>query len=144
MKKILLIIFLIVAFQGLWQNAQDFFGNIDLLSQNDDSQISEAFEKGKSDLQVRGAGTVIKILPDDLDGSRHQRFVIRMNSGQTLLIAHNIDLAPKITLLDLGDEITFYGEYEWNSKGGVIHWTHHDPQGRHVAGWLMHRGRKYQ
>ena len=39
-----------------------------------------------------------------------------------------------------GDSVAFNGEYEWNAKGGVIHWTHRDPQGSHVAGWLKHKG----
>ncbi|WP_442957776.1 DUF3465 domain-containing protein [Polaromonas sp.] len=26
-------------------------------------------------------------------------------------------------------------------RAGVIHWTHHDPGGRHVVGWLRHGGR---
>ena len=43
-----------------------------------------------------------------------------------------------------GDVVDFFGEYEWNSNGGVIHWTHHDPQGRHVTGWLKHNGRTYK
>jgi hypothetical protein len=62
----------------------------------------------------------------DNQGSRHQRFILKLNSSQTLLIAYNIDLAPKIKNLKVGDHVNFYGEYEWNSKGGVIHWTHHD------------------
>jgi hypothetical protein len=87
---------------------------------------------------------VIRILADDNDGSRHQRFILEMPSGQTVLIAHNIDLAPRVSSLSTGDTVAFYGEYESNSQGGVIHWTHHDPQGRHLAGWLEHNGRRYQ
>jgi uncharacterized protein DUF3465 len=60
------------------------------------------------------------------------------------LIAHNIDLAPRIASLEVGDEVTFFGEYEWNPKGGAIHLTHHDPDRRHTAGWIKHKGRKYQ
>ena len=106
--------------------------------------LSEAYENRQSDLQVGGSGEVVRILSDDVDGSRHQRFILRLGSGQTLLIAHNIDLAPRVSGLSKGDLVDFYGEYEWNDRGGVIHWTHHDPQGRHVAGWLKHQGRTYQ
>ena len=94
--------------------------------------------------QVRGSGTVIRTLSDDNKGSRHQRFIIKLASGQTLLIAHNIDLAQRVSFLSVGDNIEFYGIYESNSKGGVIHWTHHDPRNRHEAGWLKHNGRTYQ
>lgn len=61
-----------------------------------------------------------------------------------MLIAHNIDLAPRINAIKVGDEVEFYGEYEWNSKGGLIHWTHTDPKGYHVDGWLKHAGKTYQ
>ena len=106
--------------------------------------ISEAYRAQRSDVQVRGVGTVKKVLRDDLDGSRHQRFLLRLDNNQTLLVAHNIDLAPRIDNLRKGDRVAFYGEYEWNNQGGVLHWTHHDPRGRHVGGWLKHQGRTYQ
>jgi hypothetical protein len=109
-----------------------------------DQVLGEAFQQHRSDLQVEDQGTVIKLLPDDNNGSRHQKFIVRLNSGQTLLFAHNIDLAAKINGLREGDEIAFYGEYEWSAKGGTVHWTHHDPQGRHAAGWLKHGGQVYQ
>lgn len=111
---------------------------------NTDQTIIEAYENQQSNIQVSGKGRVTKILADDNDGSRHQRFIITLDSGHTLLIAHNIDLAPRINKLAMGDTVQFYGEYEWNNKGGVIHWTHHDPDGSHEGGWLKHRGKIYQ
>lgn len=87
---------------------------------------------------------VKRILPDDNEGSRHQRFIVELSSGQTLLIAHNIDIAPRIPDLRVGDEVAFGGEYDWNPEGGVIHWTHHDPGGQHPGGWLKHGGQTYQ
>ena len=109
-----------------------------------DQAITDAYQNRLSDIQVSGSGKVSRILRDDNKGSRHQRFILRLSSGQTLLIAHNIDLAPKINALQEGDVVQFFGEYEWNSKGGVVHWTHHDPGGSHVGGWLKHDGRKYE
>ena len=85
-----------------------------------------------------------RLLPDDNDGSRHQRFILQLASGQTLLVAHNIDVAGRIDSLRVGDRVEFSGEYEWNPKGGVIHWTHHDPRGRHEAGWIRHGGKTYR
>ncbi len=109
-----------------------------------DELVRSAFQNQRSNLQVEGQGKVIKILADDLEGSKHQRFILRLNSGQTLLIAHNIDLAPRINSLRVGDFVTFYGEYEYHPQGGVIHWTHHDPRNVHVGGWIKHCGRTYQ
>jgi len=108
------------------------------------STIEQAFQQKQSDLQIEVSGTVIKLLSDDLDGSRHQRFIIKLASGQTIFIAHNIDLAPRVGQLNVGDEVSIYGEYEWNNKGGVLHWTHHDPAKRHIDGWIKHEGQTYQ
>ena len=109
-----------------------------------DQRLARAYAEEESHLQIEGTGTVIKLLDDDNEGSRHQRFIIRLESGQTILVAHNIDLALRIDSLKVGDEVGFLGEYDWSPKGGTVHWTHHDPQGRHVAGWLKHEGRFYQ
>jgi predicted metalloprotease len=107
-------------------------------------EILAAFNQRRSDVQVKGYGTVKRVLPDDNDGSRHQKFILSLGNGRSVLVAHNIDLASRLSGLEQGDRVEFYGEYEWNEKGGVLHWTHDDPQGRHVDGWLKHRGKLYQ
>ncbi|RPI32003.1 MAG: DUF3465 domain-containing protein, partial [Actinomycetota bacterium] len=89
-------------------------------------------------------GTVIRILADDTEGDRHQRFIVRLASGQTLLIAHNIDVAPRVADLREGDAVAFRGVYQWNAEGGLVHWTHHDPDGSHAPGWIRHEGRTYE
>ena len=110
----------------------------------DDDSIARAFANRSSGVQVEGEGAVVRVLPDDMNGSRHQRFIVELASGQTLLFAHNIDIAPRIDGLEIGDSVRFSGEYIWKEKGGVIHWTHHDPQGRHAGGWIIHNGKTYK
>ena len=104
------------------------------LVQTSDWILKQAFTNKKSGLQVQGRGTVTRLLSDDLTGSRHQRFILRLNSGQTLLMAHNIDVAPRLIGLRAGEIVAFYGQYEWSSQGGLIHWTHHDPAKKHING----------
>jgi len=114
------------------------------LEPDGDELLAKLFTEGQSNVQVHGTGTVISLLADDLNGDRHQRFIIELKSGQTLLISHNIDLAPRIDELSLNDQMEFFGEYEWNDKGGVVHWTHRDPAGIHAGGWLFLNNVIYQ
>lgn len=106
--------------------------------------LENAFQNRISNLQVLVSGQVTSVLSDDNNGSRHQRFIIRLANGQTLLVAHNIDLAPRVSGLQIGDTVYIHGEYEWNDRGGVIHWTHHDPNGQHPGGWIDHNGQRFQ
>jgi hypothetical protein len=106
--------------------------------------LARAYEQRLRNVQVEGSGVVAKVLKDDNDGSRHQRFIVRLASGQTILFAHNIDLAARVESLREGGVIEFSGEYVWNDKGGLVHWTHRDPSGRHTAGWLRYGGQLYQ
>lgn len=99
-----------------------------LPTQNDDEKIQRAFKQQKSDIQVQSSGRVKAILRDDNNGSRHQKFILELSHGQTILVAHNIDLSPRLDGLEKGEIVQFYGEYEYSDQGGVIHWTHHDPQ----------------
>jgi hypothetical protein len=120
---------------------QEKFG---LVSPRGDDVFASAFSEHRENFVAEGRGTVTRVLSDDNDGSRHQRFIVTLASGQTLLISHNIDLAPRVQGLVVGDSVNFKGEYEWNDKGGVLHWTHHDPEGRHETGWISHGGKTYQ
>ena len=144
MKKLLIVLLIGFGIYGYLQNNSNIVSSFTKEGINSNQAISNAYQNRLSDIQVRGSGKVSRILSDDNKGSRHQRFILRLSSGQTLLVAHNIDLAPRINNLQNGDSVQFYGEYEWNSKGGVIHWTHHDPGSQHVGGWLKHNGRKYE
>ena len=113
-------------------------------SDSSDAKLAAAYKHRSSNFQIEGQGTVVKVLPDDIDGTRHQKFIVRLNSGQTVMIAHNIDVASRVLALNKNDFIRFCGQYEWNKRGGVIHWTHIDPRGSHVAGWIEHKGKIYQ
>jgi len=110
------------------------------------SVIPELFRNQQSDTIVECSGEVVHILPDDnhdLDGSgRHQQFLVDVGEDVTIKIAHNLKFgrAP----VEKGDHVTFKGEYEYNDRGGCIHWTHHDPAGRHEDGWLEHNGTRYE
>lgn len=143
-KKILLLVVITFSLYGLSNYNPSSLSAHAGQSKTGDQLLTSAFENRQSDIQVEDSGRVIKNLADDTNGSRHQRFIIRLSSGQTLLIAHNIDLAPRINGLSKGDIVHFYGEYEWNSKGGLVHWTHNDPRGNHIGGWLKHKGATYQ
>ncbi len=144
MQKISIVVIGLAITGGFIQTTAVSLPNPAQLTYDSQQLLKEAFANQRSNIQVKGEGKVIKLLPDDLDGGKHQKFVIRLASGQTLLISHNIDLAPRINSLQEGDSVSFYGEYDWNPKGGVIHWTHHDPAGRHIGGWIEHNGKIYQ
>jgi hypothetical protein len=106
-------------------------------------EILELFESGRSGEMVTVAGIIDRSLSDDNDGSRHQRFILRLSSGHTVLVAHNIDLAERVPLSP-GDHVLVRGEYEWNEQGGVLHWTHRDPAGDRPGGWIEFGGDRYR
>ncbi len=105
--------------------------------------VTQAYRDKKSHVFVEGYGIVKKLLPEDNKGSRHQKFLVTISERQTLLFAHNIDLTQLIPLA-VNDRIEFRGEYVYNPKGGIVHWTHHDPKGKIAGGWIKHNGTTYK
>ena len=89
-----------------------------------------------SHVQVKGEGVITSILNDDTIGHRHQRFVLQLAPQKTVLVLNNIDTAPRLENLYLGDKVAFYGEYIWNRHGGCIHRTHPDPAGKFADGYV--------
>jgi hypothetical protein len=109
-----------------------------------DRLLARAFRNGISEFTVQCTGVVTHKLSDDTWDIPHQRFIIKLASGQTLLIVHNIDLVPRIDRLKLRDRVVVKGEYIWNDLGGLIHFTHRDPDGVETDGFIRHKGRTYQ
>jgi len=142
---IFILIFLVILFEyGCDRSSSEIIAKHIHKEADDQAKIEHAFRTKQSGIFVTARGIIIKILSDDLRGRRHQRFIVELTPKQTLLIAHNIDIAPRVENVRIGDEIIFCGDYEWNDKGGAIHWTHHDPDMRRVGGWIEHNGRRYE
>jgi hypothetical protein len=69
---------------------------------------------------------------------------MRLNSGCDLVvrIEVNTDFTGDVPLRS-GQRVEVKGEYEYYPRGGVIHWTHHDPRGRHENGYISANGTMY-
>ncbi len=106
-------------------------------------RIVKAHQVKESNLIVEVDATVIRKLPDDEFGDIKQTFLVQLENGHTLLVAHNVDIAPRVPVVP-GAEVRLAGEYDWNSRGGVIHWTHHDPDGEREGGWIRYQDHMYR
>ncbi len=109
-----------------------------------DRILQRAWRLHQSEFQVTVTGKVIVLLSDDNEGDRHQRFIVELESGQTILVVHNIDIAPRIKKLRKKATVKVRGEYIWNSQGGLVHFTHRALYGDHPGGWVKFRGKKYR
>jgi hypothetical protein len=105
--------------------------------------IAGMFASGQSGEMVEFAGRVQRLLADDEIDPPHQRFILELDNGHTVLIAHNLNLASRVPL-KLWDSVRVRGEYEWNAQGGVVHWTHRDPGAGIQHGWIEFKGQRYE
>lgn len=110
----------------------------------DDAAIVQDFQGHRSNVEVTAGGTVVTILPDRSSSTGvHEQFIMRLTSGGiTLEVEHNLSIGRRVPV-NQGDSVIVHGEYIWNSKGGLIHFTHHDPQGTHEGGYIKDKGGTY-
>lgn len=152
-RALLLLVVAAAGFYALRQDGGSRFGTLpetsfpdsglDSSARAGERAVLDAFAERRSNVVVELYGTVQRVLDDDEQGSRHQRFILELPGAHTVLVSHNIDLAPRVPIAR-GDAVRVRGEYEWNERGGVLHWTHHDPRGDREGGWIRHERRTYR
>lgn len=118
--------------------------------QPDNVAAIEDIQAHRSGVEVTIEGTVAQA-PHKSQGptGHHEDFIIEVSSGtgeqQLIHVAHNIDIAPEVPLDGPGEngqpgtDIIVRGELDMDRSGPVIHWTHHDPRGRHQPGFIKIR-----
>lgn len=109
----------------------------------EEAQVIVAQEGQARAVEVTVTAPVTRVLPDDTKGLPHQRFILGLANGTTVMVAHNTREASRVPITE-GVTVTVHGEYIWNEKGGVIHWTHHSDNGRHEGGYIDFQGQHYQ
>lgn len=108
-----------------------------------DREIISALQNRRRVNFVKGMNlVVVKLLPDDRQGLPHQKFVVKVSSGAEVLIVSNLDLCQHIDL-KIGQQVGVAGEFIWTNTGGLIHWTHRDPQHRRPDGYITANGQTY-
>lgn len=111
--------------------------------QNSQSDVLTAQNMQARKVELVFSAPVCRILPDDTRGLPHQLFLVQLANGTTVKVAHDTKYAPKVPI-QVGDTVTIKGEYIYNHKGGVIHWTHHSDNPRHEGGYIDFGGKRYE
>jgi hypothetical protein len=72
----------------------------------------------------------------------HEDFRAQTAAGPVEIV-DNVGIAPRIPVQP-GDRIEVRGEMVHDpGRIPIVHWTHHDPGGRHAGGFIRLRGRVY-
>lgn len=100
-------------------------------------------------MEVRYSGTVTT--PPSFFSSKHshrahEQFDVRADDGTAFRVVDNVTVAPRVPARP-GDRVTVQGELirfrHDPSRTPLVHWTHHDPRGRHAGGFIELGGRVY-
>ncbi len=111
-----------------------------------DRALCDAYSAQRSNVEVVADGTVTHVLgvaPGRV--SPHEGFLLRLASSCSLVVRveANTDFTGTIPIA-LGQRVAVKGEYEFYPRGGVVHWTHRDPRGRHEGGYIETGGQVYE
>jgi len=112
----------------------------------DDRAVCDAYSAQRSHVEVVADGTVTRVLGVAAGRvSPHEGFLMRLASGCSLVlrVEANTDFTGQFPLAQ-GQRVAVKGEYEFYPRGGVVHWTHRDPRGRHEGGYIQTGGQLYE
>jgi hypothetical protein len=111
------------------------------------AEIYAAWQQHRSPVEVSANGTIVKVL--GIRGGRsgrHEGFLVHLSGNEahdlTIRVEDNVDLTGPIPL-HAGDAVELRGEYIFDPRGGILHYTHRDPRGRHPSGYVRVNGRMY-
>jgi len=114
--------------------------------QPDNARICAAYASAQSGVEVIGTGLVVAVLGTSNGPSgEHEGFVLKLTGDCDLAVRveTNVDITGPVPL-HAGETVVVKGQFEDDTSGGVIHWTHHDPSGRHITGYVEAAGKYYQ
>lgn len=111
----------------------------------DDAAVCAAFSAQRSGVEVVAQGSVTHVLGVQAGrSSPHEGFLLRLDSGCAIVVRVEVNTDFTGTIpLSIGQRVLVKGDYEYYSRGGVIHWTHRDPRGRHENGYVDAGGTLY-
>jgi hypothetical protein len=113
----------------------------------DNAAVYNAWVQKRSYVEVTASGSVARVLGTRPGPSGvHTQFLVHLGAGGnglTVRVADNVDMTGRLAISP-GDSVVLRGEYIYDPRGGLIHWTHRDPRGRHEAGYVSINGRYYQ
>jgi hypothetical protein len=109
--------------------------------------VYDAWRSGRSHVEVTASGSVARVLGERAGPSGlHEGFLVHLRGadghGLTVRVEDNVDVTGHIPLRT-GDDVVVRGEYIYDTRGGLIHYTHHDPRGHHSSGYVRVNGRLY-
>ena len=104
--------------------------------------LEEAHRYRQTGIMAEVDGTVARILMDDKEDQRNQKFTIRLTNGQMVLVIHDQEAAGRVPV-SFGDTVLVRGEYVWTETGGTLRHTQRDYSAQRLHGWIDHKGERY-